>query len=418
VCGLGNRKDRAFNAWLAANRVRAYPGTLRLLGELRRAGVRTAVFSASRNAEAVLRNAGVLPLFDAKVDGLELARLRLPGKPDPAMLLEAARRLDAPPRQCVVLEDAIAGVQAGVHGGFGAVVGVARAGNDEALRDAGADPVVHDLAELRLAAPGTLEVKTFANLPEVLDLAGDQLLSGRKPAVFLDYDGTLTPIVEDHTQAVLHEDMRAALARLAARCPVTIVSGRDLERLRALVGLEGVWYAGSHGLEIAGPDGSGESLEKAAAFLEALDALERKLQERLAGIPGHAVERKRFSIAVHYRRVASAAAGEVKAILDEALSGQTRFRVGRGKKVYEIRPDIPWDKGRAVLWILQRLGLDKPEVLPVYVGDDLTDEDAFRALAGRGLCVAVRHDETRPTAADYAVADTQEVKRLLELLAR
>ena len=119
VCGLGNRKDRHFQSWLEDHQVRSYPGTVKLVRELRRAGVKTAVFSASCNAEAVLRNAGVFDLFDAKVDGRDLARLGLPGKPDPAMLLEATRQLGAAPGHTAVLEDSIAGVEAGVTGGFG-----------------------------------------------------------------------------------------------------------------------------------------------------------------------------------------------------------------------------------------------------------------------------------------------------------
>jgi len=336
------------------------------------------------------------------------------------MLLEAARRLGAAPERTAVFEDAIAGVEAGARGGFGLVVGVARGDHDDELKAAGAQLVVHDLSELRFTPGEGLTVKTLANLPSVWDRQDEirRRLSGKVPAVFLDYDGTLTPIVEDHTKALLHEDMRAALARLGERCAVTIVSGRDLERLRALVGLEStpLWYAGSHGLEIAGPQGCGESLEKAADFLSELDAVERKLGERLAGVEGHAVERKRFSIAVHYRRVAPQAAGTVKSIVDGVLADHPRLQLRHGKKVFEIQPDIEWDKGRAVLWILRRLGLDRAEVVPVYVGDDLTDEDAFQVLAGRGLCIAVRHDEARQTAADYTVAATQEVKRLLEML--
>jgi trehalose 6-phosphate phosphatase len=90
--------------------------------------------------------------------------------------------------------------------------------------------------------------------------------------------------------------------------------------------------------------------------------------------------------------------------------------MGHGKKVFEIRPDIDWHKGRAVLWILQRLGLERTGVVPVCIGDDITDEDAFRVLAGRGLCIAVRHDEMRQTAADYTLKDTKDVRRFLELL--
>jgi len=418
VCGLGKRKDRYFNTWLAENQVYAYPGTLELVDALRRAGVKTAVFSASRNAEAVLRNADVLDLFDARVDGRDAAELELPGKPDPAMLLEAARRLGAAPGRTAVVEDAIAGVEAGARGGFGLVIGVARGDYDDQLASAGADVVVHDLSELRFTPGEGLAVKTLANLPSVWSREDEirKRLAGKTPMVFLDYDGTLTPIVEDHTKALLAEDMRAAVAALARHCAVIIVSGRDLGKLQELVSLEHVWYAGSHGFEIVGLQDSGEHLQQGVEFLSELDEVERALQARLADIEGHSVERKKFSIAVHYRQVAEDDAGKLRSILDETLSDHPRLRLGHGKKVFEIRPDIDWNKGEAVRWLLQRLARERPGIVPLYVGDDITDEDAFHVLAGSGLCIAVRHDESRQTAADYAVADTQAVKRLLEML--
>jgi len=240
VCGLGNRKNRYFRAWLDENQVRTYPGTLKFIDALRKASVKVASFSASRNADAVLSNAGALELFDARVDGGDLARLGLPGKPDPAMLIEAAIRLGASPAGTAVVEDAIAGVEAGVRGGFGCVIGVARGGHGDELRRAGAHLVVNDLAELRLSEDGVLGVKTLVNLPGAWQREDEivQRLAGKEPVVFLDYDGTLTPIVEDHTRAFLAADMRDAVQRLSRRCRVAIVSGRDLEMLRSLVRLD------------------------------------------------------------------------------------------------------------------------------------------------------------------------------------
>ncbi|MEX2482029.1 MAG: trehalose-phosphatase [Gammaproteobacteria bacterium] len=419
VCGLGNRKDRYFNTWLEENQVYAYPGTLELIETLRQAGIKTAVFSASRNAEAVLRNAGVLDLFDAKVDGSDAADLDIPGKPDPAMLLAAARRLGVVPGRAAVVEDALAGVEAGANGAFGLVIGVARGDYGDELAAAGADVVVHDLSEMRFAPGQGLAVKTLVNLPSVWDRedAIRQRLSERRPMVFLDYDGTLTPIVADHTKALLADDMRAAVAELGRRCTVVIVSGRDLGKLQQLVQLGHVWYAGSHGFEIVGPEGSIEQLERGTDFLSELDEVEQVLREALADVDGHAVERKKFSIAVHYRQVAEDAVGTLRSILDKTLAEHPRLRLGHGKKVFELRPDIDWNKGEAVRWILQQVSPDQPAIMPLYVGDDITDEDAFHVLAGRGLCIAVRHDESRQTAADYAVADTPDVKRLLEMLA-
>jgi beta-phosphoglucomutase family hydrolase len=148
VCGLGNQKDRYFRAALAAKGGDPYPTTLELIIALRRRGVRTAIVSSSRNCEAVLEAVGIQELFDAKVDGVDAARLDLPGKPDPAVFLEAARRLGVDPAHAAVVEDAIPGVEAGRRGRFALVVGVDRVHQPEVLTAAGADVVVSDLAEL------------------------------------------------------------------------------------------------------------------------------------------------------------------------------------------------------------------------------------------------------------------------------
>ena len=242
-------------------------------------------------------------------------------------------------------------------------------------------------------------------------------LQGRALVVFLDYDGTLTPIVEDYTKAVLSEEMRQTIAALAERWTVAIVSGRDLTTMRELVRLDTLFYAGSHGFEIRGPDGWHQSLEQGAEALPALEQAEAELRDELAAVPGHGVERKRFSIAVHYRRAAAADVERIAEVVDRIASRHPELRQGRGKKVLRLQPDIDWDKGHAVLWLLERLDLDRPEILPIYIGDDLTDEDALRALQGRGIGIVVRgEDDTRDTAAQYALADCDDVRRFLETL--
>lgn len=148
VCGLGNRKNRYFRAALARTGGDPYPTTLELIAALRERGVRTAIVSSSRNCAAVIEAAGIGALFDAKVDGVDAAELGLPGKPDPGVFLEAARRLRVDPAHAAVVEDAIAGVEAGRRGGFALVVGVDRGAQSDALTTAGADVVVGDLAEL------------------------------------------------------------------------------------------------------------------------------------------------------------------------------------------------------------------------------------------------------------------------------
>ncbi|MGK2939390.1 MAG: HAD-IA family hydrolase [Solirubrobacteraceae bacterium] len=154
VCGVGNRKDVAFRRHLDEHGAAPFPSTIALVRDLRRNGVPTALFSASRNAVPVLRAAGADTLFDAVVDGRVAAAEGLPGKPDPAILLAAAARIGADPSRTAVIEDAIAGVQAGRRGGFGLVVGVDRIGDPSALRDAGADVVVADLSALQTSEGG------------------------------------------------------------------------------------------------------------------------------------------------------------------------------------------------------------------------------------------------------------------------
>jgi trehalose 6-phosphate phosphatase len=148
ICGLGNRENRYFQDWLRNNQARAFPGTLAFIRQVKDAGLKVALFSSSCNAIAVLRSADALDLFDALVDGNDLVRLRLPGKPDPAMLLEAALRLGARPERAAIVEDAIAGVEAGVRGGFRLVIGIDRGHNRDALQRAGATLVVRDLDEI------------------------------------------------------------------------------------------------------------------------------------------------------------------------------------------------------------------------------------------------------------------------------
>lgn len=420
ICGLGNRKNGYFQAWLQQEGVRPFPDAVALIQALRQAGKGVGVFSSSRNAGAVLASAGVLELFDVKVDGVDLGDLNQPGKPDPWMLQEAARRLDVQPRATAVLEDAVSGVQAGRNGGFGLVVGVSRVRADTrqatALREAGADLVVSALSELRCTGSGLL-LKRLEALPSVWDHMtelGDRLAT-RELVVLLDYDGTLTPIVEDPGAAVMADDMRDMVSRLADRHTVAIISGRDLDELRRLVGVESAYYAGSHGFDLAGPGDWRRRPGQGEAFLPDLDAAEEALRERLAGIAGHQVERKSFAIAVHHRNVADADLGPLERVVDQVIAAHDRLRKGRGKKVLQVQPDTPWDKGRAVQWLLRHLALDGPEVLPIYIGDDRTDEDAFRALAGRGLGIAVRDGE-RNTSADYSLSDPAQVRRFLDYL--
>lgn len=154
VCALGNRKNQAFLAELEAHGVEAFATTTTLLHQLRAAGIATAAISASENCGPVLDGAGIAHLLDVRVDGLDAKTLGLTGKPDPAVFLEAARRLGVAPERAAVVEDALFGVEAGRRGGFGLVLGVARAGNADEMLAAGADVVVADLGEVHVDVGG------------------------------------------------------------------------------------------------------------------------------------------------------------------------------------------------------------------------------------------------------------------------
>ena len=419
VCGLGNKKNSAFLACLAETGVEVFASTVVLIKTLRQKGLKIAIVSSSKNCKIVLEQAGLTDLFDTRVDGVESATYQLPGKPAPDTYLEAARRLHVRPERAAIVEDANSGVEAGHKGGFGLVLGVARQDNRAALEQHGADAVVTDLEEVQVHdTPEQPRIRNVLNLPSALDHLPALIpsLREKRPVVFLDYDGTLTPIVSRPELATLAPDMRQTLARLAERCPVAVVSGRDRADIEALVQLESVYYAGSHGFDIAGPDQVRMQHTEGLAFLPLLEAVETHLQQQLSPISGALVERKKFTIAVHFRNVAPEQIGPIETLVDAVLREHPQLRKGLGKKVFELQPRLDWHKGKAVLWLLDTLALRTPDVAPIYIGDDVTDEDAFHTLAGRGLTIVVA-DTPRRTVARYAVQNPVQVQTLLQRLA-
>lgn len=245
-------------------------------------------------------------------------------------------------------------------------------------------------------------------------------LADRRPALFLDYDGTLSALTPRPELATLPAATREVLVRLAREMPVAIVSGRGREDVAALVGLPDLVYAGSHGFDIAGPPPAPGApplrLEVGDGVPERIGLAAERLRRELADVPGVLVEPKGFAISIHFRLVDPGDVPRVEQAVDAAVAATSGLRKGHGKKLFEVRPDLDWDKGRAVLWLLGALGLDRADILPFYLGDDLTDEDAFRTLGDRGVSILVS-EEPRETAATYQLRDPEEVRHFLERLA-
>jgi len=257
------------------------------------------------------------------------------------------------------------------------------------------------------------DARRTLELPSALDVLDTLLAPTPRTFVCLDYDGTLTPIVARPEMALLAPETRHLVAELAELCPTAVVSGRDRADVAERVGVPAAFYVGSHGFDVEGPEGSRISLQVGAPYLTALDTVEALLRDRTSDVPGALVERKRFSIATHYRLVARERVSELCALVDEILGAFPTLRHEPGKEVIEVRPNVAWDKGQAVLWLADALGLD--DVLPMHLGDDLTDETVFAVLDGRGAGVFVG-EEDRATAARYRLRDPGEVRTFLRRL--
>lgn len=360
-------------------------------------------------------------LFDTEVDSAPLvARLREAGigsadfsSTDP--IGAAVRAGVRPGRGAVVAHDAAA-VTAARDCGFALVIGVDRIGQREYL-SLGADAVVAHLSEVAVRT-GDLRMSQLPDALQALRRAGG--LFGRPPAVFFDFDGTLSDIVDDPDAARPVAGAAEALQKLAAQCPVAVLSGRDLADVTKRVGLPGIWYAGSHGFELTAPDGKHHQNDAASAAIPILEEAAAQLRERLGSIPGVMVEHKRFGVAAHYRNASRDRVGEVAAAV-RAAGQRDALRVTTGREVIELRPDIDWDKGKTLRWVMDHLRqAPSGPLTAIYLGDDITDEDAFDTVHDDGIPILVRHndDGDRATAALFALDNPAQAAEFTDRLAR
>jgi len=248
----------------------------------------------------------------------------------------------------------------------------------------------------------------------------EQTLCKNSILLFLDYDGTLSPITGRPEEAFLPKETRELLIKLAKSpaCRIAIISGRAVQDVKKRIGIKNIIYVGNHGLEIHGPKIKFKAMVH-LKFLTILNTLKKELTKKLSPIKGTFVEDKGLSLSVHYRLVDKKYIPEVKTIFHETIIAHAvadKIRIKSGKMVFEIRPPIDWDKGKVVLWLLarQQFASKNRRVLPLYVGDDTTDEDAFCALKKKGITIFV--GLPKESCAEYYLKSPQEVKRFLRQL--
>lgn len=259
---------------------------------------------------------------------------------------------------------------------------------------------------------------------------------GKQIAVFLDYDGTLSPIVEDPDCAYMSEEMRDTVRKVSANFPTAIITGRRRDKVYEFVHLPELYYAGSHGMDIMGPaegcngfradglqtkDSKGNDVvlfQPASKYLPLMDEVCNLLKDRTKMYCGARVDHNKYCATLHFRCVKEedwlALAEEVQAILKE----YPELTLTQGRKVLELRPAIEWHKGKALEFLLKSLGLgSSSEVFPVYIGDDRTDEDAFQVLKEKGFsCSILVSKVSKDTCASYSLQDPSQVMEFLQRL--
>lgn len=247
----------------------------------------------------------------------------------------------------------------------------------------------------------------------------DTRLAGRPLLLMFDVDGTLAAIAEHPSLARVPDDTRRLVASIVTKpnVIVALVSGRAAHDARRLVGVEHVWTVGNHGAEVMTPDGEITVDPDVARFGESMATAARTLAPLLAPLRGVVLENKGWTLSVHYRTANEAVLPRLRAAVDGVVL-RTGLRVTEGKKVLEIRPPVSVDKGTAVYRLARDLGALEPGASVLFVGDDVTDEDAFRRLRAQHPDAVTAHVGSHAdTAAEFVLPDPDAVHELLQHLA-
>ncbi|KAL4367356.1 hypothetical protein GQ457_05G014430 [Hibiscus cannabinus] len=275
--------------------------------------------------------------------------------------------------------------------------------------------IADDEGSWNLHHPSALEM-----FEQIIDASKEKQI-----VMFLDYDGTLSPIVADPDRAFMSKKMRKTVRKLAKCFPTAIVSGRCRDKVYNFVKLTELYYAGSHGMDIKGPEKHSKSnqdtellFQPASEFLPMIDEVYKQLVETTKSTPGAKVENNKFCLSVHFRCVDEKKWSELAQQVKSVLKDYPKLRLTQGRKVLEIRPTIKWDKGKALEFLLESLGFANcTDVFPVYIGDDRTDEDAFKILRDRGQGFGILVSKfPKDTNASYSLQEPDEVMDFLRRL--
>lgn len=245
-----------------------------------------------------------------------------------------------------------------------------------------------------------------------------QKINNNNLFIFLDFDGTLAPIVSVPEKAVLPEATKKLLERMSRnpKIKIAFISGRRLDDIKSKIGIKNAIYSGNHGLQLEGPKIKFEPLIS-SRYQMIIERVKNDLEQKITHIQGAFVEDKGVILSLHYRLVDKKEIPALKTIFHETTIFylvSNKIKTKQGKMVLEVCPPVEWDKGKIVLWILARnLFASKGEgILPIYIGDDVTDEDAFRAIKNKGLTVFV--GEAKKSHAQYYLKDHNKVQKFLE----
>lgn len=256
-------------------------------------------------------------------------------------------------------------------------------------------------------------VNLFSERHNSWDIIARKLRSASGIYIFLDYDGTLTPIRQTPSAAILSPETENILQKLVQLrgVQVAIVTGRSMEDIRRLVRVENIGFAANHGFHIYN-NGTEWIHPQALSLIQVLSRLHLILRNTLIGFPKAYIENKQFTLSIHYRNVAPKYIRSLKSLVTKTVySFNPTLRITPGKKVLEVRPQITWGKGDAVLDMLHS-SKTRQRRIPLFIGDDATDEDVFRALRLKGITIRV--GKSVSTNAQYYIKDVEDVKHLLQ----